>query len=118
MALRGDQIDAVRPARIGLLRRITELVEYGWKLDTKFPHASSSDERPFFFSLRAGKNNVVSDVALHLPNVAGMRFRDVYDQERDPPTVLLVKLIEGRDLPPERRSGVAAEYQDHGLLLI
>jgi hypothetical protein len=47
-----------------------------------------------------------------------MRFRNVNHQERDPPAILLVKLIEGRDLPPERRSGVAAEHQDHGLLLI
>jgi hypothetical protein len=46
-----------------------------------------------------------------------MRFGNVNNQERDAPAILLVKLVEGRNLPPERWSSVAAEYQNHGLLL-
>jgi hypothetical protein len=46
-----------------------------------------------------------------------MCFSDVHNQEGNAPSILLVKLIKGRNLPPERGSGVAAEYQNHGLLL-
>ena len=118
MALRGDQIDAVRPARISLFGRIAKLVEHSWKLNPKFPYASPSDEGAIFFSFRAGKDNLVFDIALHLPNVAGMRFGNVNNEESNAPAILLVKLIEGRNLPPERRSGVAAENQNHRLPLV
>jgi hypothetical protein len=47
-----------------------------------------------------------------------MRFGNVDNQESNPLAILLVELIEGRNLPPERRSSVAAEYQNHGLLLV
>jgi hypothetical protein len=47
-----------------------------------------------------------------------MRFGNVDDQESDPPAVLFVEFIEGRNLPPKGRSRVAAEYQNHGLPLI
>jgi hypothetical protein len=92
-----------------LFRRVAELVEHGGKLYTKFPHASPSDERAISFSFRARKDNLVFDVALHLPNVAGMRFGNVDHQKSNPPAILLVELIEDRNLPPKWRSGVAAE---------
>jgi len=100
-----------------LFGRIAELVEHSRKFDPKFPHASPGDECPLFFRLWAGKNHLVFDIAFHLPHVAGMRFGNVDNQERDAPAIPLVKLVEGRNLPPERGSGVAAEYQNHGLLL-
>jgi hypothetical protein len=115
--MRVDQIEPVRPAGIGLFRGIAEFVEHSGKLYPKFPDASSGDKCPFFFCLRTGKNNLVLDIALHLPHVAGMCFSDVHNQEGNAPSILLVKLIKGRNLPPERGSGVAAEYQNHGLLL-
>ena len=108
--MRVDQIDPVWPARIGSFGRIAKLVEHSRKFNPKFPYASPGDQCPFFFRFRASKNNLVLNVALHLPNVAGMRFGNVNNQERNAPATLLVKLIEGRNLPPERRSGVAAEY--------
>jgi hypothetical protein len=52
---------------------------------------------------------------LHLPNVAGMRFSDINHQEGDAIAVLLVEFIECGSLPPERRSGIAAKHQYHGL---
>jgi hypothetical protein len=109
-ALRVDQVDAIRPPRIGLFGRIAKFVEHGRKLDTEFPHASPSDEGAIFFGFRAGKNHLVFDIALHLPNVAGMRFGNVDDQESNPPAILFVEFIEGRNLPPEGRSSIAAEY--------
>jgi hypothetical protein len=116
-ALRVDQIDPVRPAGVGLFRRIAKLVEHSRKLYPKFPYASPGNECAIFFSFRTGKNNLVFNIALHLPNIAGMRFGNVHNQERHAPAILLVKLIEGRNLPPERRSSVAPKYQNHGLLL-
>src|ERR1700691_1483544 len=113
-----DQIDAIRPAGIGSFGRIAKLVEHGRKLDTEFPHASPSDKRAIFLSFRASKNNLVFYIALHLPNVAGMRFANVDNQERDPPAILLVELIEGGNLPPKGRSGVAPEYQNNRLFLV
>jgi hypothetical protein len=47
-----------------------------------------------------------------------MRFGNVDHQESNPPAILLVELIEGRNLPPEWRSSVAAEYQNHRLPLV
>ncbi len=44
-----------------------------------------------------------------LPDVAGVRLNDVDDKERDPIAVLVVKLVQGGNLPPERRSGIAAK---------
>jgi len=109
-ALRVDQVNAIRPTRVGLFGRIAKLVEHRRKLYAKFSNAGPGNERAIFFSFRAGKNNLVFDIALHLPDVAGMRLGDVHNQEGNPPAILLVKLIQGRNLPPERRSSVAAEY--------
>jgi len=47
-----------------------------------------------------------------------MRLGDVDHQESDAAAVLLVELVEGGNLPPERRSSVAAENEDDGLGLV
>jgi hypothetical protein len=41
-----------------------------------------------------------------------MGFGDVDDQEFDLIVILVVKLVEGGNLPPEGRSGIAAKDQD------
>ena len=41
-----------------------------------------------------------------------MRLTDVHDEERDVVLVALVHRVESGNLPPERRSGVTAEYED------
>jgi len=45
-----------------------------------------------------------------------MGFEYVHGVERDAIAVLLVEFVEGGNLPPERRSGVAAEDQHYRLL--
>jgi hypothetical protein len=47
-----------------------------------------------------------------------MRFCDVHHLERNLVAVLLIKLVEGRNLPPEGRSSIASEDQHHGPLAI
>jgi hypothetical protein len=45
-----------------------------------------------------------------------MRFADVHHVEGDLISILLVERVESGNLPPERRSGVAAENQHHWFL--
>jgi hypothetical protein len=45
-----------------------------------------------------------------------MGLQNVHDQKSDSRPVLIVKLIESGNLPPEWWSGVAAEHQNHRLL--
>jgi len=47
-----------------------------------------------------------------------MCFSDVDHEKSHAVPILIVKLVEGGNLPPERRSGVAAENQDDGLLFV
>ncbi len=110
--IRIDQVNTVGPAGVSLFGRVVELVQNSGKLDSQFAHASASDESSLVFILGAGKNNVVADVAFHLPHVAGVRFDDVDSQKGYVVAVLLVKLVEGGNLPPEGRSSVAAKDQD------
>ena len=64
----------------------------------------------------AGKDDLVLEIALGLPDVAGMRLDDVNDQESDALVVLFVEFIESGNLPPEGWSSVAAEDQHDGLV--
>jgi hypothetical protein len=47
-----------------------------------------------------------------------MGFGDVHDEKRNLIGVLIVKFVEGGNLPPERRSSVAAEYHHHWLRFV
>jgi hypothetical protein len=111
-----DQINAVGPAGICLLGGVFELIQNSGKLNSEFAYASAGDLGALVFILRAGKDNIVFNVAFHLPHVAGMRFYDIHRQESHAVAVLLVKLIEGGNLPPERRSSIAAEDEHDRLL--
>ncbi len=117
-ALRVDQIDAVGPAGVGPLGRVAKLVQHAGKLYAQLAHARSRDVGTLLFIFWTGENDLVFDIALHLPDVAGMRFRDVHHQKRHAIAVLLVKFVEGRNLPPEWRSGITSEHQHHRLLLV
>jgi hypothetical protein len=45
-----------------------------------------------------------------------MGFENVDNEKSDAIAVLVIEFIEGRNLPPEGRSSVAAEYQHHRFL--
>ena len=114
-ALGIDQINAVWPAGIGAFGGVAKFVEDRGELYPKLSHARPSYERTLFLAFRAGKEDLIPDVALHLPNVAGVRLGYVDNQKSNPVSILLVELVEGGHLPPERRSGVTAENQDNRL---
>jgi hypothetical protein len=113
-----DEVNAVGPAGVSLLGGVTEFVEHGGKLDPQLANARAGHQRALFFTLGAGKDDLVFYIALHLPDVAGMCFRDVHDQEADFALVLIVELVEGGNLPPEGWSSVTAKNHHHRLSLI
>jgi hypothetical protein len=116
--VRVDQINAVRPARICALRSVAKLIENAGELYTELAHTSSGYKGALVFILRAGEDDLVLYVALHLPDVAGMRFGDIDHQKSHTILVLLIEFVEGRNLPPEWRSSVTAENQNDRLLFI
>jgi hypothetical protein len=59
---------------------------------------------------------VIGEIVGIFPEVGGVRLADVNDIERRVILVLLVEFVEGGNLPPERRSSVAAEDEYDGLL--
>lgn len=112
-----NQVKSIRPAGICSFSRVSKFVQHGRNLDSQLTYASTSDKSALLFAARAGKYNFVLYIAFHLPDVAGVRFSDIDHQECDPVSELLVELVQGRNLPPERRSGIASEHQHHGAIL-
>jgi len=113
-----DQVNAVWPACVGSFRGVLESVDYSGKFDSQLAHTSSSHQGTLLEIFRTGEDNFVADVAFHLPNVTGMRFKNVHGKEGNTIAVLFVKFVERRNLPPEWRSSVAAEYQHDRLLRV
>jgi hypothetical protein len=112
-----DQVKAVWPGCIRLLRGVAEFIEHRRNIDPELAYAGASHETAFVFAPWTGEDDIVLNIALHLPHVAGVRLGDVNHQERDLLSILLVEFVEGRNLPPKRRSSVASENQDDWLSL-
>jgi len=112
-----NQIKPIWPAGVSTLSRVSKFIQHRRNLDSQLAHASPGDKSAFLFTVRAGKYNFVPYIALNLPYVAGVRFSDVDHQECDPVSELLVKFVEGRNLPPEGRSGIASKYQHYRTIL-
>ena len=116
-ACRVDKVQAIRPRGVRTFRRVAKFVEHRGNLDPQLTDAGSGNERTLIFTSRTGEYNVFLDVALHLPDIAGVRLCDVDNEKRNLVSVLLVELVEGGHLPPERRSGIASKDQHHRPLL-
>jgi len=67
-------------------------------------------------TFRTREEDVIGEIVGIFPEVGGVRLADVNDIERRVILVLLVEFVEGGNLPPERRSSVAAEDEYDGLL--
>lgn len=112
-----NQINTVRPTCVGEFSGVSELIKHGRKFDAKFAHTRARNKCAVCFVLWACEHYFVFYVALHLPDIAGMRLGYVNDQKGDPTLILLVEFIEGRNLPPEWWSSVAAEHKHDWLLI-
>ena len=62
------------------------------------------------------KENGVHFIVVYLPSVSRVNFFDVDRVEVDLIPKFVVDAIEGPSLGPERRSGIAAEYEGDGAL--
>ena len=84
------------------------------QFDPKFRHAHLGKRGALAEILGALVDHLVLDVRRQLPRIVRVRLADVDDEERGCVAVLRVEIVQGGNLPPERRSGVAAEDQHHG----
>ena len=111
-----DQVDAIGPTCVGALRLVVESVDHCRELNSQLTYAAASHLGALVEIPGARENNFVSQIALGLPDVARVRLDDVDNQERDLLAVLVIEFVEGGNLPPEGRSGVAAEDKHDRLL--
>ena len=112
-----DQIEAIRPASVCSLHSIIQAIHERGKLDFQASYTGARYRYALGHVARAAKEHLIPDVALHLPDIRGMGLKDVDRIEIDLSLVLLRKLVQGGNLPPERRSSVAAEDEHHWPLL-
>ena len=110
-----DQINTIGPACVGFLGRVVEAIKHSGKFYAELANATACHELSLLIILRTGKDDLFLYVALALPHVGRMGFQDIHDEKGDLRPVLVVKCVEGRNLPPEWRSSIAAEDQNHGL---
>ena len=106
-----DQIEAVRPSGVGNFNAVVEAVDDSRKFDAQLAHANSRYRRTLLLIARTAEKHLVANVALHRPNVSGVRLEDIDGVEIDLALVLLGQLVQGGNLPPKWRSSIAAEDQ-------
>jgi hypothetical protein len=107
-----DQIEAVGPTGVGSFYAVVEAVDESGKPDAQLADAGSSNSRAFRLIFGAGEENVVANIRLHLPNIGGMSLKNVDGVEANLVFIFLGKLVQGGNLPPKRRSGIAAEDEN------
>ena len=112
-----NQINSIRPPRVRLLGGVVETIDERRKLNAELAHTHVRNLLALSDVLWAGKDDLVANVALHLPNIAGMSFQNIDGVELYTLTIFIVELVECRNLPPKWRSGVASEDQYHGLVV-
>jgi hypothetical protein len=112
-----NQINAIGPAGVSLFRSVVETIDERGKFDAKLPHAHARHLFALANVLWTGEDDFIANVALHLPNIAGMRFEDIDGVKLDLLPIVVVELVESGDLPPKWWSGVAAEDQYNGLVV-
>jgi len=110
-----DQVKSIGPAGISRLDPIVESVNQRGKSDAQLTHACAGNRGSLRLVLRAFEENAIFYVGLHLPHIGGMRLKDVNGVEADLVAILLGELVQGGNLPPKWRSGVASEDQHNWL---
>ena len=112
-----NQINPIGPAGISLFCRVVETIDERGKFDAKLPHAHARKLFALANVLWTSEDDLIANVALHLPNIAGMRFQNIDGVKLHTLTIVVVELIERGNLPPKWRSRVAAENQYYGLVI-
>jgi hypothetical protein len=112
-----NQINPIGPAGISLLCDVIETINERGKFDAELPHAHARNLLALANVLWTGEDDLIANVALHLPNIAGMRFQDVNSVELHTLTIVVVELVKRGNLPPKWRSGVTAK-DEHDRLVI
>jgi hypothetical protein len=107
-----NQVKAVRPPGVGGFHLIIKTIDQRRKLDMQLPNAGASHGCALLLVARTAKQNVIADVALHLPDIGRMSFKNVDGVKVDFALVLLGQLVQGGNLPPKRRSRIAAENEN------
>ena len=107
-----DQIHAVWPPCVCNLNLVIKAIHKRGKLDAEFAYARTGYKGALLLIAGAAEQHFVTNVALHLPYVGGMGFQDVDRVEIDLTLVLLRQFVQGGNLPPKWRSGIAAENEN------
>ena len=112
-----DEEQAVRPAGVIFLDGVIEAIDQGGDFDAELAHTRGGEAGALsLHRRRAFEEDAVTDVGGRLPQVSGMRFLDIDDEEGGIGAVFLVEAIELGNLPAEWRSSIAAEDEDDGAL--
>ena len=88
-----NQINAIGPARVSLFRSVVETIDERGKFDAKLAHAHARHLFALSYVLWTGEDDLIANVALHLPNIAGMRFEDIDGVKLDLLPVIFVELV-------------------------
>jgi hypothetical protein len=111
-----NQVEAIRPAGVCRFDLVVEAIDKSWKLDMQLANAGTSNVCALLLVTGTAKQNVFTDVALHLPDVGRMSFKDVDGVEVDLALILVGQFVQGGNLPPKWRSRIAAEDENDWLI--
>jgi hypothetical protein len=106
------QVESVRPAGVSRLDPIVEAIYERGELDSQLAHTCAGNECAFNLVFRTAEEDVIANIGPHLPHISGMRFKNVNSVESDLVAILISQLVQGGNLPPKRRSRVAAKNQN------
>ena len=103
------QVESVGPAGVSRFDPIVEAIYERGKLDAQLAHTCAGNVGALNLVLRTAEEDVVANIGPHLPHISGMRFKNVNGVESDLVAILIGQLVQGGNLPPKRRSRIAAE---------
>lgn len=112
-ALFVDDVQPVRPAGVCLLRCVLDVVQQRRNFDLEPTDTGVGNCFALGVGLRVGVNDALPLVDGELPAIARMCLLNIDNEEVGAIFVLAVEIVEGGNLPPEGRSSVAAEDEDH-----
>ena len=72
-----NKIEAVGPACIGTLHPVVEAIYHGRKLDPKLAYTCACYRGALCRVARAAEQDLILNVALHLPHVGGVCLKDI-----------------------------------------